>query len=169
MLHHAALPADCNLAIRCRQVSGDLGFRLTDEACLSHTAHRLQAAEDLLDLLSFSLADLVALGAGRSFIQARFLASVDPGKVRPDVVIPLVLDEVLHVVALVGPQGLRVDLPAPRTGEQLAGRLMFIEGHLPSVIDSGTTILRQIVPGQLNSQLQQIGSLPGFRLLQGGV
>ena len=34
------------------------------------------------------------------------------------------LDEVLHVIALVGTQGLRVDLPAPGAGEQLAGRLM---------------------------------------------
>lgn len=77
---------------RRRQVSGDLGFRLTDEACLSHSAHCLQPAEDLLDPLSFALADLVALGAGRSSIQARCLASVDPGNVRSDVVLAQMLE-----------------------------------------------------------------------------
>lgn len=44
-----------------------------------------------------------------------------------------------------------------------------VEGHLPSVIDSGTTILRQIVPGQLNSQLQQIGVFLGFGFFKGAI
>ena len=41
----------------------------------------LHPAEDLLDPLSFALADLVALGAGRAPIEPRRLASFDPGTV----------------------------------------------------------------------------------------
>jgi len=102
-----------------------VGSGLADEAGHSHSVHRLQPAEDLLDPLPLSLADLVALGAGRSSVEPRRLASVDPGNVRTDVAIPQVLDEVLHVVVLVGIKGFEMNLPAPGASEQLAGSFAF--------------------------------------------
>ena len=130
---------------RRRQVGGDLGSGLADEAGLSHSTHRLQPAEDLLDSLSFALADLVARGAGRAPVEPRCLASFDAGNVRPDVVLAKMLDEVLHVVALVDTQGLGVDLPAPGTGQQLAGRLVFGQGGVgdEQIHAQATTVLHE--------------------------
>lgn len=113
---------------RRRQVGGDLGSGFSDEAGLSHSAHCLQPAEDFLYPLSLSLTHLVALGAGRPSIEPRCLAPVDPGDMWLDLVLPQMLDEVLYVVTLVDTQGLRVDLPAPGAGEQLAGGLMLGQG-----------------------------------------
>lgn len=67
---------------RGRQIGGDLGSGFSDETGLSHSAHRLQPAENLFDPLSFALADLVALGAGRPSIEARCLAPVNTGDMR---------------------------------------------------------------------------------------
>lgn len=91
---------------RRRQIGGNLGSGFSDEPGLSHSTHRLEPAEDFLSALSFSLADLVALGAGRSSVEPRRPASFDAGNVRPDGVLAQMLDEVLHVVALVAPPGL---------------------------------------------------------------
>lgn len=77
-------------------------------------AHRLEPAEDFLKALSFSPADLVALGAGRSSVEPRRIAPFNTGNVRPDVVPAQVRDKVLYVVALVGAQGLGMNPAAPQ-------------------------------------------------------
>lgn len=60
----------------------DLDSGLADEPGLSHSAHRLQPAEDLFHTLSFALADLGALGVVHPPIAPRRLASVNAGDVR---------------------------------------------------------------------------------------
>lgn len=85
---------------RGRQISRDLGSGFSDETGLSHSAHRFQPAENLFNPLSFALADLVALGAGRPSIEARCLAPVNTGDMWLDLVLAQMPDEVLHVVTL---------------------------------------------------------------------
>lgn len=99
----------------------------SDETGLSHSAHRLEAAEDLLDPLSFALTNLVAPGAARPSIEPWCLASIDSSNMGFDLVLPHMLNEVLHVVALVGPQRLGGNPAPPSAGEQLASHFVF--GH----------------------------------------
>ena len=68
-----------------------LGLRLADETGLSQSADRFQPTEDLLDALSLSLADPVALGSGGSPIQAGRLPILDARDVRSHLMLAQVL------------------------------------------------------------------------------
>lgn len=96
-----------------------LSPRLADETGLSQSADRFQPTEDLLDALSLSLAELVALGSGGSTIQAGRLPILDARDVRSHRVLAQVRDKFLHVIALVGAERLGVNVPSTCASEQL--------------------------------------------------
>ena len=94
-------------------VSGgnDVGVQAHARQSASHRAAQpavgLHPAEDLLDTLSFSLADRVAGVARGACVEPRGLAAFDLGDMGRDVLRSQMRDEGLRVIALVGSQRLR--------------------------------------------------------------
>ena len=98
-----------------------LRLRLPNESRLPHATYRFQPAEDFFHSFAFSLADLIALGAGGAPSQSRGYAPVESCDVWPDLVRSQMLDKFFDVVTLVRTQGLGMNATAARCSAQVEG------------------------------------------------
>ena len=106
---------------RARYKRGHLGFRLSDEAALSHSTDRLEPAKYLFDSFAPLLAASVALGSRRTAVEPWCFSILDSCNVRSNFVLAQLRNEVLHVIALVRRQALGVNPATPGASEHLTG------------------------------------------------